>query len=474
MKHFKLISAIFVALIALIFATNVIYMVRLYGSIRANVERDVANAIADMDIDDMWERAERYKKIMIMALQTSGNERADSLLNERESYSISGVMNDDGEFETRTVKGTKTEEVRRSGPLDRDKSFSNQLAAEMSQQMHLQMDGRIDFNLAVTDSILLARLADRHIYPENAAVEIVDSLGKVINGNVHAPSDSRGYDVFMHGFNPAAGMYYRIYVSSLTRHILSEMAGVIVSSVLLIIVFGAAFIYLYRTVARLRTIEEMKDDFTNNMTHELKTPIAIAYAANDALLNYDATNDPDKKASYLKVALQQLTRLSELVESILSMSMERRKSLPLKMERVDIVQFAEDIAAQHRLRADKSVTINVYSSSAEVTVTADRSHLANVINNIIDNSIKYSSADPHICIRISDRSIMFADNGIGIPAKCLPYVFNKFYRVPHGDRQDARGYGIGLYYVRNIVERFGWTISVSSRPGEGTEFTIKF
>ena len=117
---------------------------------------------------------------------------------------------------------------------------------------------------------------------------------------------------------------------------------------------------------------------------------------------------------------------------------------------------------------------DIKSFAPEVTVEADRSHLANVFNNIIDNSIKYSDGNAHIIITIREHSIVFADNGIGIPAKSLPYVFNKFYRVPHGDRQDTRGYGIGLYYVKNIVERFGWTISVNSRPGEGTEFTINY
>ncbi len=474
MKHFKLISAIFVALIVVIFAANVIYMVRLYESIRASVERDVVNAIADTNIDDMWERAERHKNLMIMAVQTSQNPNVDSILVNRESTTISGVMNRDGEFETTTVSSKSTEEVHRTSPLDHEKSFTNQLTAEMSQQMHIQMDGRIDFNLAITDSILLARLADRHIYPECAAVEIVDSIGNIVRGNVHAPANKGDCDVFWLGFNSEAGLYYKVYVSSLTRHILSEMSGVIVSFILLIIVFASAFGFLYRTVARLRTLEEMKDDFTNNMTHELKTPIAIAYAANDALLNYDTSNDQEKKASYLNIALRQLTRLGELVESILAMSMERRKSMTLKLEPINLTQFAEDIANLHRLRMGEGTVIDIKSFAPEVTVEADRSHLANVFNNIIDNSIKYSDGNAHIIITIREHSIVFADNGIGIPAKSLPYVFNKFYRVPHGDRQDTRGYGIGLYYVKNIVERFGWTMSVSSRLGEGTEFTINY
>ncbi|MDE6410604.1 MAG: HAMP domain-containing histidine kinase, partial [Muribaculaceae bacterium] len=254
--------------------------------------------------------------------------------------------------------------------------------------------------------------------------------------------------------------------------ILSRMLGVIITVFLLMATFTLAFWYLFRTVSRLRTIEEMKDDFVSNMTHELKTPIAIAYSANDALLNYDTANDPDKKRRYLVIANRQLKRLGEHVETILSMSMERRRNMRLKTEEIQLSPFVEEVATAHRMRGEKDITINV--DLDDITVKADKTHLTNVLNNLIDNAIKYSGDSVEITIKGDCSKIAVSDNGIGIPSKSIPYLFNKFYRVPHGNRQDVRGYGIGLYYVKSILDRMGWEIVVESKEGVGSEFIIKF
>ena len=104
---------------------------------------------------------------------------------------------------------------------------------------------------------------------------------------------------------------------------------------------------------------------------------------------------------------------------------------------------------------------------------ADKTHLSNILNNLIDNAIKYSGDSVEITITGNDREIAVADNGIGIPSKSIAYLFNKFYRVPHGNRQDVRGFGIGLYYVKSILDKMGWSIDVRSKEGEGSVFTIK-
>ena len=290
--------------------------------------------------------------------------------------------------------------------------------------------------------------------------------------NPKIPSHSE-YDTFRIIINPNEDVYYKAYITPLTRHILSQMIGVIVTIFLLMVAFAAAFRYLFRTVSRLRTIEEMKDDFVSNMTHELKTPISIAYAANDALLNYDTSNNPQKKTDYLTIAMKQLKHLGELVETILAVSMERRKTMTLKQEIINLPQLVEEIVEAQRMRADKNIAIEV-CSEVDVKVTADKSHLSNVINNLIDNAIKYSGESVAINILLTPFSLEIADNGIGIAPKNLPFIFDKFYRVPHGNRQDVHGYGIGLYYVKHIVEKMGWNISVKSKEGSGSIFKIQW
>ena len=469
MKRFKYISTAFIIVIALIFGCNIFYLVSLYRSIRRDVEREVMTAIADADIDDMWERADRANRAAVAAAQ-SYKENGDSII--RGQRSVSGIKDEDGNFITTSTNHKGETKVNKT-PLRRDRSYSNQMVNDMSQQMHDTMDPYVDFNLTIMDSIMVERLADRGIYSDFIAVEIVNSTGDIVRGNSHITKDSSEYDVFSLCFNPGDGLYYRLYMTPLTKHILSEMWGVIATIFMLIISFSLAFIYLFRTVSRLRTIEEMKDDFVSNMTHELKTPIAIAYSANDALLNYDTSNDTNKKTRYLTIANKQLTRLGELVENILAVSMERRKTMKIRPEKIQLHEFAEEIVVAHSMRGDKDITI-ILDIPENTTIEADRTHLANVLNNLIDNAIKYSNDSVEIIITGDKNCLSVRDNGIGIPSKSIPYLFNKFYRVPHGNRQDVRGYGIGLYYVKSILDKMGWGIEVKSSEGVGSVFTIKF
>lgn len=470
MKRFRTISTTFIIVIAVIFGCNVFYLSSLYNSIRLNLERDVMTAMADADIDDMWERSDRANRAAIAA-QKAADENVDSIYSNQHG-SVSGVKDTDGNFVT-TSKNKDGRTTVNKTPLRRDRSYTNQMVNDMSQQMHAAMDPFVDFNLAIMDSILIKRLADRMIKPDFLAVEIVNSKGDILRGNIHVPKSNSGYDVFSLCFNPDSDMYYRAYMTPLTRHILSEMAGVIVTIFLLMLAFSLAFRYLFHTVSKMRTIEEMKDDFVSNMTHELKTPIAIAYSANDALLNYDTDNDPQKKVTYLNIANKQFKRLGELVENILAMSMERRKTMQLKPETILLRPFVEEIAAFQRIRGDKEITIKV-NVDEYASVEADRTHLANVLNNLIDNAIKYSGDKVTITIHADNDCIRISDNGIGIPAKSIPYLFNKFYRVPHGNRHDVRGYGIGLYYVKSILDKMNWSIAVKSKEAEGSIFTIKY
>ena len=467
MKRFKTISATFIVVIAVIFGCNVYYLVSLYNSIRSNVERDVMTALADADIDDLMYRAGRAQALASnVQMQEEVEEKQAPRKAEATTY-----RDENGQLiSVRTeADGTVIEE---RAMLSENSSYSNQMVDAMSRQFHAIMDKYIPYDMAVMDSVLYNQLSNRFIYPEFLCVEVVNSNDSVICGNPKLNGEL-GLDSFSFNINSDEGIYYKAYMTPLTRHILSQMFGIIITVFLLMVAFSLAFWYLFRTVSRLRTIEEMKDDFVSNMTHELKTPIAIAYSANDALLNYDTSNDPDKKTKYLTIANKQLKRLGELVENILAMSMERRKTMKLRPEDIPLREFVEEIAAAQRMRGDKNITINV-NVADNIIVEADRTHLANVLNNLIDNAIKYSDESVEITITGNDKDLSVKDNGIGIPSKSIPYLFNKFYRVPHGNRQDVRGYGIGLYYVKSILDKMGWSIEVKSTEGKSSVFTIKF
>lgn len=467
MKRFKTISTTFIVVIAAIFACNIFYLVNLYNSIKANVEREVMTALADADIDDLMYRAGRAQALASnVQVQEEIKEAQAPKQAEATTY-----RDENGQLiSIRTEADGKVVEER--AVLSENSTYSNQMVDAMSKQFHKIMDKYIPLDMAVMDSVLYIQLSNRFIYPDFLCVEAINSNDSVICSNPKFNGES-GLDSFSFNINPDEGIYYKAYMTPLTRHILSQMLGIIVTIFLLMIAFSLAFWYLFRTVSRLRTIEEMKDDFVSNMTHELKTPIAIAYSANDALLNYDTANDPQKKVTYLNIANKQLKRLGELVENILAMSMERRKTMKLKPEEIQLHTFVEEIATAQRMRSEKNISINVNIDNG-IMVEADRTHLANVLNNLIDNAIKYSGDSVEITIMGDNKNLSVSDNGIGIPSKAIPYLFNKFYRVPHGNRQDVRGYGIGLYYVKSILDKMGWAIEVESTEGEGSVFTIKF
>ena len=467
MKRFKTISTTFIVAIAVIFSCNVYYLISLYNSIRTDVERDVMTALADADIDDLMYRAGRAQALASNVQMQEDIEE----YNAPRKAEASTYKDENGQLiSVRTeADGTVIEE---RAMLSENSSYSNQMVDAMSRQFHAIMDKYIPYDMEVMDSVLYKQLSNRFIYPDFLCVEVVNSNDSVICGNPKLNGEL-GLDSFSFNINPDEGIYYKAYMTPLTSHILSQMFGIIITVFLLMVAFSLAFWYLFRTVSRLRTIEEMKDDFVSNMTHELKTPIAIAYSANDALLNYDTTNDPDKKTKYLTIANKQLKRLGELVENILAMSMERRKAMKLRPEDIPLREFVEEIAAAQRMRGDKDITINV-NIPENTTIEADRAHLANVLNNLIDNAIKYSRDSVEITITGDSHDLSVRDNGIGIPSKSIPYLFNKFYRVPHGNRQDVRGYGIGLYYVKSILDKMGWDIEAKSTEGEGSVFTIKF
>ncbi|WP_304772093.1 sensor histidine kinase [Paramuribaculum intestinale] len=467
MKCFKTISTTFIVVIAVIFSCNVYYLISLYNSIRTDVERDVMTALADADIDDLMYRAGRAQALASNVQMQEDIEE----YNAPRKAEASTYKDENGQLiSVRTeADGTVIEE---RAMLSENSSYSNQMVDAMSRQFHAIMDRYIPYDMEVMDSVLYNQLSNRFIYPDFLCVEVVNSNDSVICGNPKFNGES-GLDSFSFNINPDEGIYYKAYMTPLTRHILSQMFGIIITVFLLMVAFSLAFWYLFRTVSRLRTIEEMKDDFVSNMTHELKTPIAIAYSANDALLNYDTTNDPDKKTKYLTIANKQLKRLGELVENILAMSMERRKAMKLRPEDIPLREFVEEIAAAQRMRGDKDITINV-NVADNIVVEADKTHLANVLNNLVDNAIKYSGDSVEITVTGDSHDLSVRDNGIGIPSKSIPYLFNKFYRVPHGNRQDVRGYGIGLYYVKSILDKMGWDIEAKSTEGEGSVFTIKF
>lgn len=451
MKKFRNIIIGVLATIVVLFMVNTFFLYNLYGAVK---EQYITMARECLMQADLIETVYRIK-------------RKDS------TNHISMVL-DWGEERRLTESGRATPEF---GEVS-DSAFAaiagNEKLLGFYQAMHATMTynmrNRLPMeyrqpNLKLLDSIYVTELHRIGLYPQRVFVLPADSVND---------KETRGLWEIDYTIFKGHPLIYRAYMSPPLGEMLRQTAGIVITTVLIILMLAFAFAYLIRTVVKMRSLEEMKDDFTNNMTHELKTPISASYSAIDTLLNCDKHNDASKRERYLKLALDQLSRLSELVEGILSMSMERRKSMVLSKEKIELKQVLDEISSIHSLRTEKPVTINVRVEPEVLSVETDPAHFANVINNLIDNAIKYSGSSVAIDIHADSSGIIIKDNGKGIPAKSLPLIFNKFYRVPTGNRQDVRGYGIGLYYVKSILSKMGWDIKAASTLGKGSTFTIKF
>lgn len=273
--------------------------------------------------------------------------------------------------------------------------------------------------------------------------------------------------------SPTSSSVYDVYVSSMHSEVLTRLWGIIIPFIILIFTFLFLSIYLTSIIRKLRTLEQMKDDFTHNMTHELKAPVAVAYSAADSMLRYYEQSDEARNKQFLKIIMQRLSYLSGMIENILSMSMERFKTMKLNIEDVTLRPIVEEISNMMELKAAKPVKIEI-DIPDNLSIQADLLHLGNILSNLIDNALKYSGDTVHIIIKADAHSITISDNGIGIDKENLPFIFDKFYRVTSGDRYEVGGYGLGLFYVKQIVGLMGWNIDVASKPGQGTMFTIRF
>ena len=387
------------------------------------------------------------------------------------------VVNNDG---TRTIKVTtiKTEKSEDSISASAS-SYAVSSPGEMSSAYQIGLHQGIDNiskpNPAVLDSILMERLASYEVNAPHRLLMLsgVDTLA-VVSTQGYTPS-SRAKDFDLSYGEEGEGKIYRLTMEPLTLVILRKMAGVIAASLVLFLILAFSFWFLIHTMLKQKSLEEMKSDFTNNITHELKTPVAVAYAANDALLNFDAGNDPEKRREYLEISQGQLEKLEGMIEQILSMSMESRKTFELKRETIELEPLLQKLADQHILSAGKPCDIHI-DVEDDLVLDADSFHLSNILSNLIDNAIKYSRESVRIDItaKATDEGveIRVRDNGIGIAPDKQKHIFDKFYRVPTGNIHDVKGYGLGLYYAKTMVEKHGGTIEVSSTPGKGSEFIL--
>ncbi|MFN8237588.1 MAG: HAMP domain-containing sensor histidine kinase [Chitinophagales bacterium] len=249
-------------------------------------------------------------------------------------------------------------------------------------------------------------------------------------------------------------------------------------SVVLMVVIGF-FTYTILVILKQKKLSEIKTDFVNNMTHEFKTPISTIALASDVLMRDDITLNPERLKHYASIISDENKRLKSQVESVLQVSQIDSNKLQLKLTDVDIHELILRIIKNFEPRvAELHGTIKLSLNAHNTIISADEVHLTNILYNLLDNAIKYCDKTPEIQVFTVNKhrgiEIAVKDNGKGIEKESQDMIFQKFFRVPSGNLHDVKGFGLGLFYVKNMIKLHKGKIALHSVPGVGTTFTIWF
>lgn len=238
------------------------------------------------------------------------------------------------------------------------------------------------------------------------------------------------------------------------------------------------FLYTLSIIVQQKKLSDIKNDFINNMTHELKTPISTIKLSSEAIINEAEKIETDKLIKYTSIIYKENKRLEQQVERVLNMAKLDKGEVKFNKEPFDlheVIEAAKENMELNRLE-DNQGEILLDLKAENAIVFSDQVHITNVIYNLLDNAIKYCDQTPRITIHTKNLKnqleINIIDNGKGIAKENIKYLFDKFYRVPTGNLHDVKGFGLGLFYVKTVLDSLGGAITVNSVLGEGSDFKI--
>tara|TARA_R110000787_G_scaffold234375_7_gene341277 strand:- start:2899 stop:4488 length:1590 start_codon:yes stop_codon:yes gene_type:complete len=291
------------------------------------------------------------------------------------------------------------------------------------------------------------------------------------------PDKSLSYPLFI---NNEGLSDYTLYIDfpEKSKHILSDISYILLISLFFIFIIIVAFSSSLYQLVKQKKISEIKTDFINNMTHEFKTPIATINLALDSIKNPKIINDKEKVLRYVKMIRDENKRMHGQVENVLQISRLEKDQIEISKEDSDMHDVIDDAISHVSLLAiDKEGTITTHFEAIQAEILVNQFHMTNVLVNILENALKYSEGKPKIDVFTENTNknliIKIKDEGIGMGKNAQKYIFDKFYREQKGNIHDVKGHGLGLAYVKEIVDNHHGTIFVDSEKGKGSTFTVK-
>ncbi len=374
---------------------------------------------------------------------------------------------------------TEFEQLLQRNPVVQTEAFSKLFFEELAESRKRTLPERVDLN-NLDSLIYKALLANSITAPYTYEVKNADRnlIKELETAHLNPDVNETKFGVRLFPKDLVQQEYYLILkFKNQQGYFFQDISGIMLTSIITIIVIAIAFVTAINIIQKQKMLSEMKNDFINNMTHELKTPIATISLASEALLDRDEVNSLVTLERFGKVIYEENQRLKKHVERILNTALLDKSDFQIHSEQINLHEMVKMVIQQNDLRLQsKDAVVVTQLNATQPIILGDEMHLTNVVYNIIDNAIKYSKSKLHLQIGSRNAKggvvLSFTDDGIGMSPSQQKKAFEKFYRVSTGDLHDVKGFGLGLSYVKRIVETHGGYIALSSTIDKGSTFEI--
>jgi len=344
---------------------------------------------------------------------------------------------------------------------------NNEVYNKLRKALNKEGLKNLEFEFAVTyegDNYLLEMQSKKYV---ETSIDTINTRQRILpvsaEGNPYI--DSRAYEQLV------------VSVPQFNRQVWASLIWMVAGSVLFTVIVIAAFYITVRTMLVQRKLSLIKSDFINNMTHELKTPLATISLAVDAVRNEKVQRDTEKLQYFSGIIKEESKRMNKHVETILQAGLMERQDIKMNIVLVSVHDVIKKVAAGFNLQLqDKNGKIELTLNATDDLVLADEGHFTNMINNLVDNAVKYSKENPVIRITTHNTSkslvMRIDDNGIGMTKETVKRIFEKFYRAHTGNIHNVKGFGLGMSYVKTVIDAIKGKIRVESTLGKGSSFIV--
>lgn len=459
-----------------------------------NAIDEVFNQLEQMKVEDYVSQKERYLLLRYRRIDDM-NEKMQDIIRQNSDLFYDeqrinfGVSTQDSAFPLPNARLSIAEEnsiIQYNTLLN----ARNRLVSSIDQASYAKANS-IDITSAIEASNFNFPLLDSLIREELIinGVDITPSIGVLLSDadsllycSENANPDDLRTTAFKYTFNPRGiasdDNLYLVLSFPPSPIILSSDANLYtIISICMIVLISALFVFSIRTILAQHKLDEMKTDFINNMTHEIKTPIATIGLACEMLKDESVTSDLATRRNFVNIISDENRRMRVLIETLLQSAKMSGKKFSIQPKEIDLNSIVKESAQSFQLTIEnRRGTLTTDLNPITGLLFADELHISNMVHNLIDNAIKYSEQEPRVTVTTRTENgyaiLQVSDNGIGIAKEDQKHIFEKFYRVSTGNVHNVKGFGIGLNYVSQVVALHKGKISLESEPGQGSTFTI--